>query len=167
MDLLASLLERHKAAAMKKLILTAFLGFASLAQASSWYYNENGGLGIEQPEGWTVHENGRSARLVGPANDSAQSEIFFGSDWISGVKTDADLKAYLQKENPKAQLEPLTISDRAGYKFGSSKKGQIYILRLPENVIVLEYTLRGSKDQVDEGTEAISSFDIRTQEYQQ
>jgi hypothetical protein len=132
--------------------------------ASSWYYNQNGGFGIRQPDGWSVTESGRSARLTGPETDVEQSEIFMGSDWKSSVKTLADLKTWLNRTYPGVQTKPIRISKLDGYRIGNDLDGAYFILRAPENVIVMEFHLRGSEAQIDEGTSCVSSFDIRTRE---
>jgi hypothetical protein len=148
--------------------LSAIVIFSITALSSpafaSWYYNQNGGFGIYQPEGWSVVESGRSARMTGPVTDTAQTDIFLGSDWKSSVKTLGDLKTWLQRTYPGVQLTTIQISKLNGYRVGSEVDGAYYVLRLPENVIVVEYHLRGSDQQVDEGTTCLSSIEVRTKE---
>ncbi len=128
----------------------------------SWYYNENGGFGIYHPDGWIIQENGRSAVLSGPEHDTAKSQVFLGSDWQSTVKTTQDLKAYLESHFAGHMLHAVTISNIEGFQFGDSVDGDIYLLRIPENIIEIDFSLRGSEAQVSEGQTALSSIDIRT-----
>ncbi|MGZ3649856.1 MAG: hypothetical protein ACXVB9_01810 [Bdellovibrionota bacterium] len=132
------------------------------ALAGSWHYNENGGFGIYQPEGWSVQDEGRSTRLTGPERDSAQSDFFLGSDWVSKVKIPEDLRGYVQEETGSRSVESITVSGLPGFRAGTAEHGSYYLLRIPENVIVVQYDLRGSRDQIDEGLTMISSVEVRT-----
>ncbi|HVK61051.1 MAG TPA: hypothetical protein VM432_05855 [Bdellovibrionales bacterium] len=150
---------------MKKTSLFAFaisilLGLS--AMADSWYFNFDGGFGIYQPLGWTVQENGRSARLIGPENDFEQTEIFIGSDWDGKIKTLEALKRKLTRENPGAEVQDVSVSDLHGYRVGNSQKGSMHLLRVEENVIVVEYEIKGSTRQKKEGETALSSIEIKT-----
>lgn len=141
-------------------ILLAIL--LSLPAFASWHYNEDAGFGIYEPEGWSVDHEGRSSRLTGPANDSAQSEIFLGSDWQSAVKTADDLQQFALSDSGASRATPITISGLAGYRVGTAEEGAYYVLRIPENVIEITYDLRGSKAQKSEGKTMLSSIEIRT-----
>lgn len=143
---------------MKALILL----FLALPAHASWYYNADGGFGIYQPEGWNVSHNGRSSTLTGPVEDTAQSRIFLGSDWVSHIDSPAALEAYVRAESGDKHPRAVTISDLPGFAVGSVAKGAIYLLRINENVIVIQYQLRGSKDQVGEGKTMIGSVEVRT-----
>jgi hypothetical protein len=141
------------------LALTALL--LSHPALASWHYNEDGGFGIYQPEGWRVEHEGRSSRLTGPENDVAQSEIFLGSDWQTPVTSLEKLRAYVSAETGEAP-EATTVSGLEGFRAGTPLRGSVYLLRAPENVIVVRYELRGSSDQVEEGRTMLSSIEIRT-----
>jgi hypothetical protein len=153
---------------ISKFIAAAFFStlvlLAPTAKAGSWYYNENGGFGIYVPEGWSSTENGRSAEINGPRKDVSQSRIFMGSDWVPKEKAKdvLSLKLYMQNELGLGHLSPTSISGLDGFSYGDSQSGGTYLLRVPSNVIVIEYDLRGSADQVDEGKTALSSIEIRT-----
>jgi hypothetical protein len=140
----------------------ATFAFSAVAFAGSWYFNQNGGFGIYQPDGWTLQEEGRSATLAGPSRDADQSSIFIGSDWNLKTNSLEDLRARLQKDNPVAVIEPVTVSDLEGFRVGTETHGELHILREPTNIIVVEYDLKGSSDQISEGQEALSSIEIRT-----
>lgn len=144
---------------MKALLLALLV--ASPAHAS-WHYNEDGGFGIYQPEGWEVQHEGRSSRLTGPESDVAQSEIFLGSDWTSRVRSPEDLERYAREESGSRKVEPITVSDLPGYRYGTPEHGGYFLLRLPENVIVVRYELRGSPSQIEEGSTMIGSIEVRT-----
>lgn len=129
---------------------------------ASWYFNENAGFGFYQPDSWTLIENGRSSRLLGPEKDVKRSELFMGSDWIIGVNTLSDLAAYLKKEFKASDLQPVRFSELDGFAFKLRKKTEIYLLRKAENIIVIEYILQGSDAQISEGEVVISSIEIKT-----
>ncbi|MGZ3694220.1 MAG: hypothetical protein ACXWQO_08460 [Bdellovibrionota bacterium] len=136
--------------------------FVSIPAHASWYYNEDGGFGIYQPEGWNVHHNGRSSTLTGPTEDKAQSQIFLGSDWVSHIDSTAALEAYVKHESHDSHPRAIQISDLPGFQVGNAAKGAIYLLRINENVIVIQYQLKGSKDQIEEGETMLGSIEIRT-----
>lgn len=139
-----------------------FLLLLTIPAQASWHYNENGGFGIYQPEGWQSSILGRSSTLTGPETDRAQSEIFLGSDWVSKVENTSKLEAYVKKETGDASPRPIEISGLAGFQAGKGPKGAIYLLRIPGNVIVVRYELKGSKAQIDEGETMLSSIEVRT-----
>jgi hypothetical protein len=145
---------------MKILFLLSML-FAHPAHAS-WHYNENSGIGIYQPEGWSVKVEGRSAILTGPSEDKAQSQIFLGSDWVSKVDSVTALKEYVQKETGDKSPRPIQISELPGFQTGSANNGSIHLLRINQNVIVIQYQLKGSTDQIDEGKTMLGSIEVRT-----
>lgn len=149
---------------LTKLSLALFLlgACTGQARAGSWYFNQNGGFGIYQPLGWTIEENGRSAVLKGPERDSAQSEIFLGSDWISAAKDVPSLKTYLERNYPGQTFAPTRVSELEGFVSGSNDHQSEFIFRSPENIIEIDIDIRGSKAQKDEAREALSSIEIRT-----
>jgi hypothetical protein len=138
-----------------------------LSAHASWLYNENGGFGIYRPEGWTASIDGRSSQLRGPESDSDQSEIFLGSDWVSGVRTLSDLRKFAVKDSGTSKLFPYSNSGLLGYRAGDSEHGALYVLRIPENVIEVKFQLRGSRAQIDEGETMVSSLEIRTKGIEQ
>ena len=145
---------------MRNFILIIVLLTSQPAFAGSWRYNPNAGFGIYQPEGWHLTQEGRSSRIRGPDNDFAQSEIFIGSDWQSEIKTLEHLKNYvLRKESSPPQV--LLLSGLNGFKTGSDIQGKYFLLREPQNIIVVEFELRGSKEQMEEGMTSLSSIEIR------
>lgn len=149
-----------------KLLAVLALALTSPALAS-WHYNENAGFGIYQPEGWSATIEGRSSRLGGPVTDTSQSEIFLGSDWVSSSVKDADsLKKHMEEETGLHDLRPLTVSDLPAFRGGSNTDGSIYVLRVPGNVIVVDFNLRGSRDQLGEGETMLGSIEIRTRGYE-
>lgn len=131
------------------------------AQAS-WAYNENGGFGIYQPEGWESRIEGRSMTLEGPATDSDQSSIFLGSDWSSKAKDLEQLKALVTEETGEKNPESVTVSGLPGFRAGNSESGSLYVLRIPENFLVVSYELRGSLSQIEEGKVMLGSIEVRT-----
>ncbi|MGE3260693.1 MAG: hypothetical protein AB7K68_02830 [Bacteriovoracia bacterium] len=139
-----------------------FVLLAALSVQASWYYNEDGGFGIYRPEGWSVQHNGRSSVLHGPVTDKAQSEIFLGSDWVSRVDSVEALEKYVVGEAKDQHPRAVEISGLPGFRAGTAAKGAIYLLRIKENVIVIQYRLRGSPDQIAEGKTMLSSVEIRT-----
>lgn len=143
---------------MKLLLLL----LVSLSAHASWYYNEDGGFGIYQPEGWTVSHNGRSSTLTGPATDRAQSQIFLGSDWQSKVVDLPSLEAYVKKISGDQHPRPVSVSELSGFQAGGKRHGSIYLLRIRQNVIVVNFDLKGSADQIDEGQTMLGSIEIRT-----
>jgi hypothetical protein len=129
----------------------------------SFHYNENGGFGFYQPEGWRVFVNGRSSRLSGPAKEESQSEIFAGSDWVGSVHSLADLKVYVEKEAEGIRLSELRVGELNGFSAATgANEGRWFLFRSDQNVIVLNFALRGSPAQVEEGRTILSSFEIRT-----
>lgn len=142
----------------------ALLVLAPAAAAGfSFHYNENGGFGLYRPEGWGARDEGRSSRLTGPRQDFAQTEIFAGSDWVGRVHDGPGLLAYVREQSGGAPVEPIEVSGLAGYAFRKgADQGYWYLLRGDQNVIVLEYTLRGSSAQRREAAEVLGSFEIRT-----
>src|SRR4051812_1237969 len=104
---------------MKTIFAATLSLFLSLPALASWHYNEDGGFGIYQPEGWSVRHEGRSSRLEGPESDSAQSEIFLGSDWISKVKTQEQLRSYVQSESGNTEIETISVSGLEGFRAGT------------------------------------------------
>jgi hypothetical protein len=134
----------------------------SLAAHASWYYNEDGGFGIYQPEGWAVAHNGRSSTLTGPVSDRAQSWIFLGSDWQSRAVDLPALEAYVKAVSGDPHPRPITISELPGFRAGTARKGSIYLLRVPTNVIEVKFDLKGSADQLDEGRTMLGSIEVRT-----
>lgn len=150
----------------KLLLLLLLLPLLPPAAHASWHYNENGGFGIYQPEGWTSEIDGRSSRLGGPVTDTSQSEIFLGSDWVSNVADQASLAAHMREETGFSDLRPVEVSGLAGFRAGDGTDGSIYVLRMPGNVIVVDYNLRGSRDQLDEGETMLGSIEIRTRGYE-
>lgn len=147
---------------MKFLILLCIGLLLSTPALAHWHFNEDGGFGIYQPEGWRIRPNGRSSRLLGPEKDSAQSEIFLGSDWVSRIASLDDLARHVRAETGATELGAATISGLQGYQVGSKTSGAIYLLRVQNNVIVVEYSLRGSPEQIEEGETILSSIDIKT-----
>ncbi len=148
---------------MKKIICLLLLAFIIAPTAfASWDYNENGGFGIYLPDGWSSTENGRSTQLTGPTADSAQSKIFLGSDWVSHVNTIDDLENYVRTQVKNASPTKVQNSGLDGFSVGNELVGKMFFLRQAENVIVVEYQLRGSSDQKDEGKTALGSIEIRT-----
>lgn len=142
-----------------KLLLLLLL---SLSAHASWYYNEDGGFGIYQPEGWTVTHNGRSSTLNGPAADRAQSRIFLGSDWQSRVVDLPSLEAHAKAVSGDPHPRPVTISGLQGFRAGNARHGAIYLLRIRENVIVVNFDLKGSAAQIEEGRTMLGSIEVRT-----
>lgn len=154
---------------MTKLLSTLSLLFSLSASPAlaSWHYNENAGFGIYQPEGWSATIEGRSSRLGGPVTDTSQSEIFLGSDWVSlNVNDTESLKAHMEEETGLTHLVALTVSGLPGFRGGNDADGSIYVLRVPGNVIVIDYNLRGSREQLDEGGTMLGSIEIRTRGYE-
>lgn len=150
--------------------LLTFLAFAFLLPSpafASWHYNENAGFGIYQPEGWSATIEGRSSRLGGPVTDTSQSEIFLGSDWVSPAVKDSDsLAAHMRNETGLGNLVPVTVSELPGFRAGTATDGSIYVLRVPGNVIVIDYNLRGSRGQLEEAETMLGSIEIRTRGYE-
>lgn len=144
---------------MKLFALFLFL-ISSAAQAGSWRYNQDGGFGLYEPLGWQTNLEGRSTTLTGPQRDTDQSQIFIGSDWWPKATSLAELKAMLQLQFP--DVRPGKLSGIDGFAVGDQTKGGFYALRFPKNIIVLEFDLRGSADQMDEGQLALSSIEIST-----
>ena len=135
---------------------------AALALAT-FAYNDAGGFGLYQPEGWRVVNEGRSMRVTGPAGDTAVSEIFAGSDWPGRVPDRETLRALVMREAGGRAVSEIEISELPGFAFARGPNaGNWYLLREPGNVIVLRYDLRGSAAQVEEGREILDSFAIRT-----
>ncbi len=134
----------------------------SINADASWLYNENAGFGIYQPEGWTSSSEGRSTTLSGPLHDSAQSEIFLGSDWSSRVRSLEELRAYAIRETGDKSPRAIKISGLDGFATGKEKAGAYFVLRSPENFIVVEFDLKGSSEQLEEGETMLGSIDIRT-----
>ena len=134
----------------------------SLPALASWHYNENAGFGIYEPEGWREFTQGRSSRLTGPESDSAQSEIFLGSDWQSSVKTLQDLEKFALSDSAAKRAIPIMTSGLRRYRVGTAQEGACYVLRIPENVIEVSYSLRGSDAQKSEGRKMLSTIEIRT-----
>lgn len=145
---------------MKILAAFCIAFFASLSAHASWHFNENGGFGIYQPEGWSARVKGRSSRLLGPAKDFARSDLFLGSDWVDSVVSLPDLERYVREQNPHA-LRPVRISGLDGFRVGTEEEGVIYLLRSPKNVIVIEFHLRGSAPQREEGKIMLTSISVR------
>jgi hypothetical protein len=131
---------------------------------ASWYYNRNAGFGVYQPENWRVIEHDRAAQLIGPENDFAQTEIFLGSDWDGKVRNLDELKSWVYKNTRFTNPRAYRISDLSGFQVGDTDEGAIFILRVPTNIIVIEYSMRGSAAQRNEGHTALSSIEIRTKE---
>ena len=142
-------------------VLILLLNFS--AEASSWSYNDNGGFGIEQPDGWEVSIQGRSSELTGPVQDFAQTKIFLGSDWVTGIRSISDLEKYVKKQAGSNSVRKVQNSGLEGFQFGTSIKGRFFYLRQAQNLIVVTYQLRGSSDQIQEGQIALDSIEIRTQ----
>jgi hypothetical protein len=150
---------------MKALLSAALLMSSFLTPQTalaSWLYNENGGFGIYQPEGWSSRIEGRSTSLSGPSTDSAQSSIFLGSDWSAEADTLEHLKALVIEKTGDANPEAIGVSGLQGFRAGSAENGALYLLRIPQNFIVVEFELRGSEDQVREGKVMLGSIEIRT-----
>ena len=152
---------------MKLLFLFALLfNYSENTQATihafSWYFNQDGGFGIYQPEGWSVAHRDRSSTIVGPEMDSAQSEIFMGSDWNGHAQSLEDLKMILLEETGLSDFREVQVSGLSGFAVGTPENGAMYIFRVPENFIVVRYELRGSNDQIEEGKTMLSSIEIRT-----
>lgn len=152
---------------MKTLFILSLAIFTfSLAHGSphaqSWFFNRDGGFGIYQPEGWTAKHSGRSSTLLGPSKDVAQSEIFLGSDWNGAAKDIESLKAVVAKETGELEMHEILVSGLRGLAVGSEEDGSFYVLRIPENFIVVHFHLRGSIDQIDEGRTMLGSIEIRT-----
>lgn len=151
---------------MRKLFFSSLLLFGLTTNATglrplSWNFNHDAGFGFYQPEGWRAARNGRSSTLRGPETDSAQSEFFFASDWVSGVKTPEELRAYVQRETGRPPA-PRELSGLPGFVVGDRLSAGLWALRAPGNVIILRYELRGSPAQISEGEEVLSSFEVRT-----
>ena len=148
---------------MKLLFTLLALLSTDLAFAGSWYFNVNGGFGIYQPEGWEIKENGRSGLLKGPRSDTHQSEIFLGSDWNSRVVDQISLKAFAETSSSQ-EANPISAFQLNGFKIGNELDGSFYLLRAPENIIIIEYHIRGSAEQIAEGKTALSSIEIKLKE---
>lgn len=145
-----------------KLLVAALALFVSSPALAHWHYNEHAGFGIYQPEGWEARVEGRSSRLTGPATDHAQSALFLGSDWVSSVKDEASLARYAHEQAAGRAVAPHAVSELPGFRVGDEEHGAYFVLRQPENVIVVEYDLRGSRAQIDEGQTMLGSIEIRT-----
>lgn len=148
---------------MKLILLPGLLWAMALPAAhASWHYNENGGFGLYQPEGWSVKVEGRSSELLGPPSEPARTKIFLGSDWMGGITTLAKLESRLRRN----ELAPVAtaLAGLAGFRVGNERAGSFYLLRGPENVIVIHFQIRGSLSQREEGREALGSIEVRTEE---
>lgn len=147
------------------MIAKTFLGLLTALSlsvfAGSWNYNINSGLGIYVPEGWGPSQDGRATTVTGPVKDTAQSRIFLGSDWITGIHSLKDLNVYLQKKFG-SNLTPAKVSALDGFRHGSDTGGEFYVFREDENVILIEYAIRGSAGQRSEAKTMLDSVDIRT-----
>jgi len=146
-------------------VLLAALALAAPAdpRAGSFHYNENGGFGFYQPEGWRVEIAGRSSRLTGPEREAERSEIFAGSDWIAKVHSLPNLRAFVAAAWPGAEIRSVQVGEVAGYEAKTGPgRGARYYFREDQNVVELFYALRGSAAQRAEGEEALGSFQIRT-----
>jgi|GEM_PF-5111784 len=149
---------------MKALLAVLSLFFVSANVQASWLYNDNGGFGIYQPEGWSSSIEGRSSSLLGPNTDSAQSTIFLGSDWSSKARSIEQLRSFVTEETGDKNPEPIFISNLPGFRAGNAEKGSLYVLRIPENFIVVNYELRGSREQIVEGKVMLGSIEVRTKD---
>ena len=145
----------------KSLFLVVML--FSLNLLADWHYNQDGGFGFYQPDGWTVQQDNRISYLTGPVKDSKQSKFLIGSDWISNIHTIDDLRTEVKSKYPNLNMTAVTVSEISGFKVVYKKYTEIYLLRQPENVMLIRYLMQGSKQQQDEGKEVISSIEISTQ----
>ena len=125
---------------MKFLFLAILLN--SSAAHAHWHYNENAGLGIYQPEGWIVRENGRSSKLFGPENDFAQSEIFLASDWNSKLNSLEALQFFIRDQNEGKDPDPIEFSGLQGFRVGNEERGALFLLRIPQNIIEICFHLK-------------------------
>ncbi len=143
------------------LLLLLFCSAPLEALAGSWHYNDNAGFGIYVPEGWNARMDGRRSVITGPTNDWQQSSIEIGSDWRFQVKSLEDLRDELERET---SLSPRysPVSGLEGFRVGSEIEGAVRILRIPKNVIIIDFFLRGSTAQIEEGQLALTSIEIRT-----
>lgn len=148
---------------MSKLLLAGLLLLLSPAWAGSWHYNDYGGFGFLEPEGWRAEQNGRSSRLRGPETDTDRSELFVASDWQSEIRNLSELEAKIRRSEA-GNPEPFQLSGLEGFRLGSGGEGKYFLLRQAKNVILVEFVLRGSKAQREEGALVLSSLAIRTTE---
>jgi hypothetical protein len=141
-------------------LFTAVLFIAQNSQAS-WHYNENGGFGIYEPEGWHAESRGRSSQLEGPDEEGHATEIFLGSDWVNHIDGLPALKRMVEKEEG---VEPREVraAGLAGFQVGSRSDGSTYLYRDRNNVIVIHFAIRGSSAQTEEAEEALRSIEVRT-----
>ncbi|RZA04334.1 MAG: hypothetical protein EOP11_15335 [Proteobacteria bacterium] len=129
----------------------------------SFHYNDAGGFGFYRPEGWAARDEGRSTRLTGPATDSAQTEIFAASDWISSAQDLPALRGYVKYLAKGAPVGEKWVGELRGYSFTDARQvSHWFILREKKNVLILEYRLAGSEAQREEALAILSSFQIRT-----
>lgn len=143
-------------------VLSSVVTTAHASTPRSWSYNDDAGFGIYQPEGWRIVRNGRSSKLLGPLSDSAQTEIFIGSDWRSKIRSLEDLRQFAMKEYNDPKPRAIQIAGLDGFEVGMRNNGARLVLRQPENFIVVTYHLKGSSEQIAEAELALTSIDIRT-----
>lgn len=147
------------------LVLFSFI-FSKAATAAD-YYNKNAGFGFWYPASWKTVENGRSATTSGGEYSTETSEIFIGSDWVSMATTLPGLKLYLQNENgPGTTLEAFTFAELEGFRIGNEIEGELYLLREPKNVMVIQYSLKGSGYRLEQAMAVLNSIYIRTDPYE-
>lgn len=156
-------MRRPGGAAFFLAVLASALAFAVLpaVAAFSFHYNENGGFGFYQPEGWRARVNGRRSELKGPLTDFGQSEIAVGSDWVARVHSLEDLRAFAE-DSAGGPLLGFRVGGLEGFKVEGNNRGAWFLLREDQNVIEVEFKLRGSAAQREEARLILDSIEIRT-----
>ena len=144
-------------------ILIVVLMLFSLNLLADWHYNQDGGFGFYQPDGWTLEQDNRISYLTGPSKDTKQSKFLIGSDWIASVQTLDELRAEVKSKYADLKITKVILSDLPGFQVVYKKYTEIYLLRQPENVMLIRYLLQGSKQQREEGKVVLSSIEISTQ----